>query len=297
MTRRSSSAAASTVVSLALGLGAIAALGSDAPAQGRGGAGLPRITTAAPAPSGWGGMAAGPSRPTISSPRGYITTPGTPSRPGYSGRGDLPGLRTARPGYGAYGRGYGMASAPVGGSRRAHAPYTRWGVGAGCGFGCVSGGFGAHVGRYPKYVIGYPLFGAALFYPYYYDIGYSAYTEVTTHAYADDAPRTASKVIIVGTGSAGASDALTVESLGDSVRLSWLANGRATREVKLFVADSAKRELATRTTMPSTPTAIFEVATLSAPVAYVGVTVVFADGVTSTTLVPYRGGVTRSSPR
>ena len=37
------------------------------------------------------------------------------------------------------------------------------------------------------------------------------------------------------------------------------------------------------------PTATFEVATLSAPVAYAGVTVTFADGVTSTTLVPYRG--------
>jgi hypothetical protein len=77
--------------------------------------------------------------------------------------------------------------------------------------------------------------------------------------------------------------------LGDSVRLNWLANGRSAREVKLFVADSARRELATRSASPSAPSATFEVATLSAPVAFAGVSVVFSDGVTSTTLVPYRG--------
>ena len=64
----------------------------------------------------------------------------------------------------------------------------------------------------------------------------------------------------------------------------------ATREVMLFVTDSAQRKLATRSASPATPTATFEVATLSAPVAYAGVTVTFADGVTTTTLVPYQGG-------
>jgi hypothetical protein len=83
---------------------------------------------------------------------------------------------------------------------------------------------------------------------------------------------------------------LTVESVGDSVKLSWLANGRQAREVKLFVADSAQRQLATRITNPATPTATFEIATLSAPVAYAGVSVTFTDGVMSTTVVPYRGG-------
>ena len=102
---------------------------------------------------------------------------------------------------------------------------------------------------------------------------------------------------MVGGGTGGGSDALTVESLADSVRLSWLANGRVAREVKLFVADSARRELATRTASPSAPTATFEIATLSAPVAFAGVTVIFADGVTSTTLVPYRGEAAPGRPR
>jgi hypothetical protein len=39
------------------------------------------------------------------------------------------------------------------------------------------------------------------------------------------------------------------------------------------------------------------VATLSAPVAYAGVAVTFADGVTSITLVPYRGGTASGQRR
>jgi hypothetical protein len=67
--------------------------------------------------------------------------------------------------------------------------------------------------------------------------------------------------------------------------------------VTLFVADSTQRRLATRSASPSAPTATFEVATLSAPVAYAGVAVTFADGVTSITLVPYRGGTASGQRR
>ena len=160
---------------------------------------------------------------------------------------------------------------------------------------------GGHGGRFARwYIIGYPLFGAPVFYPYYYDYGYSAYgaySEVNTDAYTPEPPRPTSKLIVVGAGGTGGADALTVESIADSVRLAWLANGRVAREIKLFVADSVKRELATRSTNPSTPTATFEIATLSAPVAYAGVTVVFPDGVTSTTLVPYRSVAAPSGRR
>jgi hypothetical protein len=121
----------------------------------------------------------------------------------------------------------------------------------------------------------------------YFDYGYgSTYTEPTAESY--EPPRAASKLIVVGGGSTtGGGDALTIEALGDSVRLSWLGANRPVREVKLFVADSTRRELATRSASPMAPTATFEVATLSAPVAFAGVAVTFADGAMTTTTVPY----------
>ena len=292
MIRRQHSFPTRAVVVLAVAAGALVALASKASAQG---GALPRLTTAAPAPMSLGGMTAAPATPSMAAPRGgYIASPRTDApRARSSPRGELPRLRTARPGYGAYGS-YGPSSGVGGGSRYTRAPYTRWGVGTGCKYGCVSGGYG---GRFAKwYIIGYPLFGAPTFYPYY-DYGYSTHSEVVTDAYTPEAPRPTSKLIVIGAGTTGGTDALTVESIADSVRLTWLANGRAAREVKLFVADSAKRELATRSTNPSTPTATFEVATLSAPVAFAGVTVVFPDGVTSTTFVPYRRVAIPSGPR
>jgi hypothetical protein len=121
----------------------------------------------------------------------------------------------------------------------------------------------------------------------YFDYGYgSTYTEPAAESY--EPPRAASKLIVVGGGSTtGSGDALTIEALGDSVRLSWLGANRPVREVKLFVADSTRRELATRSASPMAPTATFEVATLSAPVAFAGVAVTFADGAMTTTTVPY----------
>jgi hypothetical protein len=133
-------------------------------------------------------------------------------------------------------------------------------------------------------VVGYPFWGP-LVWPYF-DYGYygSTYAEP---AESYEPPRAASKLIVVGGGTAGGGDALTIEALGDSVRLSWLGANRPVREVKLFVADSARRELATRSASPMAPTATFEVATLSAPVAFAGVAVTFADGAMTTTTVPY----------
>ena len=81
---------------------------------------------------------------------------------------------------------------------------------------------------------------------------------------------------------------MTVETVGDSVRLRWLGAGRSAREVRLFVADSARRELAARTASPSAPVATFEIVTLSAPVAFTGVSVTFTDGVIMTTVIPYQ---------
>lgn len=234
--------------------------------------GLPRLVTA-PAPMSAGGVmgvprAAGPTAPVA---RG------------------LPRL-TTRPG--GFARGYAMGTAGYGGgvsrgtatTRHWQPGYTRW-VGAGCVGGCWNsrpGGRFKHF--YGSYVVGYPFWSV----PYFYDYG-ASYVESTAESYASEAPgRAAAKLIVVGGGSSGGGDALTVETLGDSVRLSWLVAGRPAREVRLFVADSARRELAARSATPASPTAVFEVATLSAPVSFAGVSVTFADGVVTTTMVPYR---------
>ena len=180
-------------------------------------------------------------------------------------------------------------------------PYTRWGVGAGCGFGCggVSVGLRSR-GFFGSFMIGYP-FAVPVMVPYY---GYGAviydrYVETSVEPYEPEPEpsRSASKLIVIGGGTGGGGDALTIETIADSVRLSWLGAARPAREVILFVADSAQRRLATRSASPSAPTATFEVATLSAPVAFAGVSVTFVDGVTSTTLVPYRGGATGGQRR
>jgi hypothetical protein len=133
--------------------------------------------------------------------------------------------------------------------------------------------------------VGYPFWTV----PYIYGYSASTYVESAAESYAPQPEnRAAPKLIVIGGGSGGGGDALTVETVGDSVRLNWLVSGRPAREVKLFVADSAHRELATRIASPSTPTAVFEVATLSSPVAFAGVTVTLTDGVVTTTMVPYR---------
>lgn len=242
--------------------------------------GLPRLVAApAPAPI--------PAAPAASG-RGMMAVPRAAGPTAPVG-GGLPRLVT-RPG-GGYARGYAMGSGgSTGGfsnggnaSHRWQPGYTR-SVGSACVGGCWGVG-GRYKHFYGSYVVGYPFWTV----PYVYDSYGSSYVESAAESYAPEpAGRAAPKLIVIGGGSAGGGDALTVETMGDSVRLSWLVAGRLAREVKLFVADSAHRELATRSASPSTPTAVFEVATLSSPVAFAGVTVTFADGVVTTTMVPYR---------
>ena len=102
-----------------------------------------------------------------------------------------------------------------------------------CGYGCVRIGGGHRAARvFATFSIGYPFY-VPLYVPYIYDATYVRYGE---EAVADtyvpepyaDAARPPSKLIVVGAGSAGG-DALTVETVGDSVRLSWIASGRTPR--------------------------------------------------------------------
>jgi hypothetical protein len=248
-----------------------------------------------------------PAHPTASG-RGTMSTPRGPYR-APTRRGDLPritdgsrrgdtrydnrygnGSNRGLTGYNSGGivtnRGYSIDRRPRATSR----PYTRYGFG-GCVYSCVSLSGGIRTGRYfSSFTIGYP-FAVPIIVPYFVVATPEVYVEPRAEErYVEDTPRAASKLIVIGGGSGGGGDALTVESVGDSVRLNWLPNGRKAREVKLFVSDSAQRQLATRIASPAMPSATFEIATLSAPVAFAGVSVTFADGVMSTTVVPYRGG-------
>ena len=263
-------------------IAALLVLLSTGIASAQRGGGLPRIVSAPAAPVASGGV--------MGVPRYAVPTGPTAPRAGNLPR--LGGYRAGyRPGAGYAGTpGYGhgvMGGAPgqrftPGTVPRSQSGYNRLGAGMSCYGGCFTGGVG---GRYKhffgSFVAGYP------YWVPYFDYGYygTTYTEPAMESYAP--ARAPAKLIVVGSGSASGGDALTVETEGDSVRLSWLGANRPVREVKLFVADSAHRELATRSASPTAPTATFEVATLSAPVAFAGVTVTFADGVMTTTTVPY----------
>ena len=83
----------------------------------------------------------------------------------------------------------------------------------------------------------------------------------------------------------GAAAALAVDRLaGGVVRLTWRPDGRAVEEVGLFLADAQQRVLAVQTLRAPPFSALFEP---SYQAAYVGITIVYADGQTATTLLPY----------
>jgi hypothetical protein len=265
-------------------------------------AGVAPLATAQRSRAGGGGVATTPGtvsqppRPSAGSPRsgGLPRITSEPSRRA-TPRGTSSGTYRGNTGYGT--RSYGSTTTrdyPRSSSRYRRQPYTRWGVGVGCAYGCFRLGTGFRTGSfYGSLFVGYP-FAVPIYVPYIVETTtYVQHDEPRYESYDEPPPelndRAASKLIVVGGGS-GAGDALTVESVGDSVRLSWLAAGRTAREVKLFVTDSAKRELAARTASPSAPAATFEVVTLSAPVAFAGVSVTFTDGVTTTTVIPYQHG-------
>jgi hypothetical protein len=308
---------------LAIAATLVAAAAGIASAQrgSRGTMGVPRVNTApppapAPMPSSSGrGVMAVPAHPSPTAPRagdlprittrqgsGYVRS--YRYRPGYGSGATYSGGSSYGPGSGygngstGYGSGIGFGNGGYGHrfesgtSRRWRPGYTTWGVG--CGTACFRIGVGGRTSRFfGSFSIGYP-FAIPIYVPYFYPTVVERYVEPAPEAYYEpESARAASKLIVIGAGTGGGGDALTVETAGDSVRLQWLGAGRPAREVKLFVADSAQRPLATRSASPSAPTATFEVATLSAPVAYAGVTVTFMDGVTSTTLVPYRGNPSR----
>lgn len=100
---------------------------------------------------------------------------------------------------------------------------------------------------------------------------------------------TKSKMLTIGGGADGGAGVMRIEQVNDSVlRLTWLGSSRPIREARLFLADSAQRPLRTSLVDAATPSALFQIAGLEPKIAYTGLTIIFADGATQTTLVPYR---------
>jgi hypothetical protein len=107
-----------------------------------------------------------------------------------------------------------------------------------------------------------------------------------------------SKVIDVGPTSAPAADALTVERIdrggAPMLRLRWSGDDETVREVQLVVADSSRRVLAVQRVMSTPYTAVFDGAQR---VAFVGVTLVHDDNVSTTTLIPVAAAARRDARR
>jgi hypothetical protein len=100
---------------------------------------------------------------------------------------------------------------------------------------------------------------------------------------------TKSKTLIVGEGADGGAGVMRIDRVGpDSVRLTWRGSVRPIREARFFLADSARRALATQMVSADQPTAVFSLEARADAIAFTGLTVIFADGATVTNLVPWR---------
>lgn len=140
--------------------------------------------------------------------------------------------------------------------------------------GAFRGHHGLHVGTH---------FGSA-FIILTVPVGYPTYLYTAPYSFYYSA--TGAKTFVQGNLGEMA-DALAVDRLPNGVlRLSWRPDGRAVTEVGLFLADAQQRVLAAQTLRAPPFSALFESARGAA---YVGITVAYADGQNTTTLLPYTG--------
>jgi hypothetical protein len=124
---------------------------------------------------------------------------------------------------------------------------------------------------------GVPLLGLA---PFLYPIVYADDTGV---APAASAQPTGSKVIEVAPGPDG--QIVEVQRIGPaSIRLTRPSSGSAVAAVRLFLADSLQHVLAQQTLTEPPYSVVLE---LSPRTAYVGASVTYVSGATSTTVLPY----------
>jgi hypothetical protein len=100
---------------------------------------------------------------------------------------------------------------------------------------------------------------------------------------------TRSKGLIIGSGADGGGGVMRIQPLADTaLRVTWLGAARQVREARLFLADSLQQTLRAQQVTLASPTAVFSMRDVKSPVAFTGLSILYADGVNTTTLVPYR---------
>ncbi len=97
-----------------------------------------------------------------------------------------------------------------------------------------------------------------------------------------------SKTLIIGGGVDGGGGVMRMERPGgDTLRLTWVGNLRPIRDAQFFLADSLQQPILTQQVDMASRTADFRVRGIEPRIAYTGLTIVWANGATVTTLVPY----------
>ena len=108
---------------------------------------------------------------------------------------------------------------------------------------------------------------------------------------------TKSRTLTIGAGADGGGGVMRIQQLGDSaLRVTWLGSVRPIREARLFLADSLRQSLRSQSVTLAESSALFSIRDLEPNLAFTGLTIVYADGATATTLVPYRARVRVSIP-
>lgn len=95
------------------------------------------------------------------------------------------------------------------------------------------------------------------------------------------------RITMIGSGADGGGGALQIEEIGgDTIQVTWRGTPRPIRHAEVFLADSSRRAVQKRAVTVESAVARFGLKALARPAAFAGVTVVFGDGSTTTTLVP-----------
>lgn len=99
---------------------------------------------------------------------------------------------------------------------------------------------------------------------------------------------TKSSMLTIGEGADGGGGVMRIERVENkTLRLTWRGSARPIRDARLFIADSSRKSLRSSRVDIATPSALFEIGDFNGKIAYTGLTVIYADGATQTTLVPY----------
>jgi hypothetical protein len=97
-----------------------------------------------------------------------------------------------------------------------------------------------------------------------------------------------SRMLTIGGGADGGGGVMRIERVDTAtLRVTWLGSTRPVREARLFLADSMQQTLRAQPVDLGTPGVLFKLTGIEPRVAYTGLTVVYADGATQTTLVPF----------